>query len=65
MTAHKLDLFPSSRKGRETPTLLGSLERDNLNHWLALSKEPKNVGVSLLLPEDPGPVSQTLWFLAV
>jgi hypothetical protein len=28
----KLDLFPSSGKG-ETPTLLGPLERANLNHW--------------------------------
>jgi hypothetical protein len=30
----KLELFPSSDKGRETPTLLGPLERLNLNHWL-------------------------------
>jgi hypothetical protein len=29
----KLDLFPSSGERRETPTLLGSLERANLNHW--------------------------------
>jgi hypothetical protein len=30
----KLDLFPSSdERGRETPTLLGPLERANLNHW--------------------------------
>jgi hypothetical protein len=28
----KLDLFPSSGERRETPTLLGSLERANLNH---------------------------------
>jgi hypothetical protein len=27
-----LDLFPSSGEGRETPTLLGALERANLNH---------------------------------
>jgi hypothetical protein len=27
----KLDLFPSSEG--ETPTLLGPLERANLNHW--------------------------------
>jgi hypothetical protein len=26
-------LFPSSGEGRETPTLLGPLERANLNHW--------------------------------
>jgi hypothetical protein len=29
----KLDLFPSSGEGRETPTLLGPLERANLKHW--------------------------------
>jgi hypothetical protein len=29
----KLDLFPSSGEVRETPTLLGPLERANLNHW--------------------------------
>jgi hypothetical protein len=29
----KLDLFPSSGEGREISTLLGLLERDNLNHW--------------------------------
>jgi hypothetical protein len=28
-----LDLFPSSDEGRETPTLLGPLERANFNHW--------------------------------
>jgi hypothetical protein len=29
-----LDLFPSAGEGaRETPTLLGPLERANLNHW--------------------------------
>jgi hypothetical protein len=31
----KLDLFPSSGKARETPVLLGRLERANLNHWTA------------------------------
>jgi hypothetical protein len=30
----KLNLFPSSDEGRETPTLLGSLERGNLSHPL-------------------------------
>jgi hypothetical protein len=29
----KVDLFPSSVEGRETPALLGPLERTNLNHW--------------------------------
>jgi hypothetical protein len=32
-TFPKQDLFPFSGNGRETPTLLGSLERANLNHW--------------------------------
>jgi hypothetical protein len=27
-------LLPSSDAGRETPTLLGPLERANLNHWI-------------------------------
>jgi hypothetical protein len=38
-------------EGLETPTLLGSLERTNLNH-LALSKESSRVSVSLSSPED-------------
>jgi hypothetical protein len=41
-------LFPSSGEGRETPTLLGPLERANSNHWmrLALSMGPYRVGVT-------------------
>jgi hypothetical protein len=39
------------RGGRKTPTLLGPLERTNLNHWLALSKGSNSVGVS---PPSPG-----------
>jgi hypothetical protein len=31
--ARKLDLFPSLCEGMETPTLLGPIERANLNHW--------------------------------
>jgi hypothetical protein len=31
----KLDLFLSSGDGRESPTLLGPLERANLKHWIA------------------------------
>jgi hypothetical protein len=40
-------------KGRETPTLLGPLERANLQ-WLmlALSKGPNRVGVSFHSPND-------------
>jgi hypothetical protein len=33
MTFRKLDLFSSSREGREIPTLLGPSERASLNHW--------------------------------
>jgi hypothetical protein len=29
----KLDLFPSSAEGRQTPTLSGPSEGANLNHW--------------------------------
>jgi hypothetical protein len=32
-TFRKLDLFPSSGEGKETPTLLDPLERANLSHW--------------------------------
>jgi hypothetical protein len=32
-TFRKLDLFPSSGEGWETPTLLGPLEIANLSHW--------------------------------
>jgi hypothetical protein len=28
--------FPSSGEGRKTPTILGLLERANLNHWTTL-----------------------------
>jgi hypothetical protein len=45
-TFQKLDLFPSSGEVRETPILLGPLERANLNHWI------NRVDVSLPSPED-------------
>jgi hypothetical protein len=54
-TFRKLDVFPSSGEGKETPTVLGPpLERSNLNHWtrLALAKGPSKAGVSLPSPED-------------
>jgi hypothetical protein len=52
----KLDLFPSSDRGKKTPTVVGPLERANLNHWssslgLTLSKGPNTVRVSLPSPE--------------
>jgi hypothetical protein len=45
-----MDLFTFSGERRETPALLGLLERANLNH--NLPKGPKNVGASFLSPED-------------
>jgi hypothetical protein len=42
----KLGPFPFSGGERETPTLLGPLERANLNHW-TLPKGPSRVGVSI------------------
>jgi hypothetical protein len=33
MTFRKLDLFPSPGEKVEVPTLLGPLERANINHW--------------------------------
>jgi hypothetical protein len=36
----KLDLFLSSGEGKETPTLLGSLERANLNYWTKWFMDP-------------------------
>jgi hypothetical protein len=32
-----MDLFSSSDEGRETPTLLGTLESANLSHWTTVS----------------------------
>jgi hypothetical protein len=37
-TFRKLDLFPSSGEGLEIPTLLGPLERANLNHCIKIHK---------------------------
>jgi hypothetical protein len=36
----KTDLYPSSVVERETPTLLGPLERANLNHWSWFLRDP-------------------------
>jgi hypothetical protein len=49
----KLNLFPSSGETRETPTLLGPLERADVQ-WLrlALSIGAKRVDVSLPSPEN-------------
>jgi hypothetical protein len=32
----KLNLLPSSGEDRETPTVLGLLERASLNHWTVI-----------------------------
>jgi hypothetical protein len=50
----KLDLFLFPGYGRKTPTLLGPLERDNLNQSLrlSLSKGPNRVGLVFPPPED-------------
>jgi hypothetical protein len=39
MTFRKLDMFPSA--GEETPTLLGPLEKANLNHWITHVRNTK------------------------
>jgi hypothetical protein len=45
-------LFASSDEGKETPILLGPLERANLNRSGPLIEVPNRVGVSLPSPED-------------
>jgi hypothetical protein len=55
-----MDLFPCSGEGKEKPTLLGPLERANINH---LSQE-----CSVTPPHmetDTGRLSKTLCFLAI
>jgi hypothetical protein len=47
-----MDLFPSSRNGREAYTLLGPGERANLNRWISNFLHTHRAGVSLLSPED-------------
>jgi hypothetical protein len=37
-TFRELDVFPSSSQGRETPTLLGPVERANLDHWIKYAR---------------------------
>jgi hypothetical protein len=43
----KLDPFSSSGEGREAPTLMGPLDRANLNHWA----QSQNTGDSFVLFE--------------
>jgi hypothetical protein len=65
-TFQKLDLFPFSGEGWETPSLLGPFKRAHFNHWttyvsitsvvhrlrLALSNRPSGVGVFHPSPQD-------------
>jgi hypothetical protein len=48
----KLNQFPSSGEGSETPILLSPLERAKLNPVIALSEGPNRVGISLHSPGD-------------
>jgi hypothetical protein len=62
-----MNLFPSSGEGRKTPTLLGPLERANLNHWTIGSlflRDPTECAYSSLhLRTETDPVSKMLSFL--
>jgi hypothetical protein len=50
-----LDLFPSSGEGKGTPTLLGPLERANLNHWTTHAVEVEvNLRPTVSRPVCPG-----------
>jgi hypothetical protein len=51
----KIGLFPSSDEGKETPTLLGPLERANLNHWTTQVKDTLRLTVSQSVCLDVGP----------
>jgi hypothetical protein len=61
----KLDLFLPSDEGRETPTLLGPLER--LDQWLklALSEGPNKDSPSTHLKMETDPVPTTQCFLVI
>jgi hypothetical protein len=51
-TFGKLELFLSTGEGKETPALLGLLERANLSHWVSPSSH---------LKMNTDPVSETLF----
>jgi hypothetical protein len=59
-----MDLFPSLGERRETPTLLGPLERANFNHWtthveLSLSYGRRSVDQFVLVSGSPlGPMTR-------
>jgi hypothetical protein len=53
----KFDLFTPSGESRQTPTLLGSVEKGNLIHWTqwlgsTLSKGPNRISVFVSSSED-------------
>jgi hypothetical protein len=48
----KLDLFPSSGEGRQTPSLLCPLERANFNRWTSFLKTQQSICLALPSPED-------------
>jgi hypothetical protein len=68
-TFRKLDVVPSSGKGRETPRLLGPLETANLSRWTSwvievFLRDPTVwVTLYLHLKAETDPVSETLRFL--
>jgi hypothetical protein len=64
-TFRKIDLFPFSGEGSETPALLGLLERDNLNHWTLLMDLTEHVSPCLHLRTETDTVSEILCFLIV
>jgi hypothetical protein len=50
----------------KAPTLLGPLERANLNHWIGpVVQGPNRVGVFPHLRTETDPVSETLCFFIV
>jgi hypothetical protein len=57
----KLDLFPSSDEARETLTMLGPLQRANLNH----SRPIEELAPSPHLKKETHPLSETFRFLVI
>jgi hypothetical protein len=55
--------FWSSGEGRETPTLLGLLERANLNHWSRMETDPVSETFFLVFRiSDDGQSPEFQWF---
>jgi hypothetical protein len=65
-TSQKLDPWPSSGEEGETPTMLGPLERADLNHWTSpvfLRDPNEQVTPPRYLRTETDPASETLCFL--